>query len=176
MDIFHNPLLITLREKNYLPFYSNETKMGSPAKPCGFNIFIVYLLASSLGFFVALFSNHTVMNPYIALAKLMLPQEISESFDLVKVEEKNVALEKLLHLYLDEFETPPNHRTDLKPNGFYPETLIGDFPIRDRKVVLHVRRRRWLDPHGESVSTDWSLICKGTRYSKEFAAFLKEFA
>src|SRR5574344_2154710 len=107
----------------------HREEIGSPAKPCGFNIFIVYLLASSLGFFVALFSNHTVMNPYIALAKLMLPQEISESFDLVKVEEKNVALEKLLHLYLDEFETPPNHRTDLKPNGFYPETLMGDFPI-----------------------------------------------
>ena len=115
------------------------------------------------------------MNPYIALAKLMLPQEISESFDLVKVEEKKEDEEKLLHLYLEEFETPPDRRTDLRPNGFYPEALMGDFPVRDRKVVLHVRRRRWLDPHGESVSTDWSLICKGTRYSKEFAAFLKEF-
>lgn len=60
------------------------------------------------------------MNPYIALAKLMLPQEISESFDLVKVEEKQEDSGKLLHLYLDEFETPPNRRTDLKPNGFYP--------------------------------------------------------
>ncbi|MDK2852280.1 MAG: hypothetical protein PWQ38_545 [Proteiniphilum sp.] len=115
------------------------------------------------------------MNPYITLAKLILPQEISESFDLVKVEEKKEDGETLLHLYLDEFEIPPDHRTDLRPNGFYPEALMGDFPVRGREVVLHVRRRRWLNQHGESVSTDWTLICKGTRYSKEFAAFLKEF-
>jgi hypothetical protein len=44
------------------------------------------------------------MNPYIALAKLMLPQEISESFDLVKVEEKKEDEEKLLHLYLGSAE------------------------------------------------------------------------
>jgi hypothetical protein len=116
------------------------------------------------------------MNPYIALAKLMLPQEISESFDLVKVEEKKEVGDKRLHLYLDEFETPPDHRTDLRPNGFYPEALMGDFPLRGRQVVLHLRRRRWLDPHGETVSTDWALICKGTRFSNEFAVFLKEFA
>jgi len=115
------------------------------------------------------------MNPYITLAKLILPQEISESFDLVKVEEKKEDGETLLHLYLAEFEIPPDHRTDLRPNGFYPEALMGDFPVRGREVVLHVRRRRWLNQHGESVSTDWTLICKGTRYSKEFAAFLKEF-
>lgn len=115
------------------------------------------------------------MNPYVTLAKMILPQEISESFDLVKVEEMQVGSEKVLHLYLDELETPPNLRTDLRPNGFYPEALMGDFPIRGKKVVLRVRRRRWLDPQGESVSTDWSLILRGTRYSKEFAAFLKGF-
>lgn len=96
------------------------------------------------------------MNPYIELAKLMLPQEISESFDLVKVEEKNVALEKLLHRYLDEFETPPNHRTYLKPNGFYPETLMGDFPIRDRKVVLHRNGCFHMGLSGWNLSTQQS--------------------
>jgi len=116
------------------------------------------------------------MNPYVTLAKMMLPQEISESFDLVKVEEMQVGREKVLHLSLDELETPPNRRTDLRPNGFHPEALMGDFPIRGKKVVLHVRRRRWLTPEGESITTDWSLILRGTRYSKEFAAFLKEFA
>ena len=115
------------------------------------------------------------MNPYIELAKFMLPKEISESFDLVNVEEKVVGAERILHLYLDEYETPPENRSDLRPNGFFPEALMGDFPVRDMEVVLHVRRRRWLDQHGGSVSTDWTLICKGTRYSKEFAAFLKEF-
>ena len=30
-------------------------------------------------------------------------------------------------------------------------TTIEDFPIRNRKVVLHVRRRRWLDKEGHNV-------------------------
>ena len=115
------------------------------------------------------------MNAYIELAKLMLPEEISKSFSLVKVEEEKVEQDKRLHLYLEELNIPPDHVDVLKPNGFYPESLMGDFPIRARQAVLHLRRRRWLDARGQSVSRDWSLICKGTRYSNEFAAFLKEF-
>ena len=41
--------------------------------------------------------------------------------------------------------------------------------------VLHIRRRRWKDAGGKSVSKDWQMVAKGTRYSKEFATFLKEF-
>lgn len=97
------------------------------------------------------------MNLDIELARLILPEEISKSFDIVKVEEKQEDSEKVLHLYLDELETPPNLRTDIRPNCFYSEALMGDFPIRGKKVALHVRRRRWLYPRGESVYTDWSL-------------------
>ena len=50
-----------------------------------------------------------------------------------------------------------------------------DFPIRDHKVILKVRRRRWLNRQtGESFVDRISVTEKGTRYSKEFAAFLKE--
>ena len=59
-------------------------------------------------------------------------------------------------------------------NGFYEESTIKDFPLRDKKVVLHVRRRRWKDKEGKSYSRQWELTAEGTRYSKEFANFLKE--
>ena len=63
----------------------------------------------------------------------------------------------------------------LIPNGFTEPTLINDFPIRDRKVVLHIRRRRWQDAEGHNVVLNvYNLATKGTRYSEEFAAFLKE--
>lgn len=94
---------------------------------------------------------------------------VTESAALLLPKTLHFNLPKLLHSQL------PLARTDLRPNGFYPEALMSDFPVRGREVVLHVRRRRWLDQNRESVSTDWWLICKGTRYSKEFAAFLKEF-
>jgi transposase len=51
--------------------------------------------------------------------------------------------------------------------------MIKDFPLRDKKVVLHVRRRRWVDDAGKSYSRCWDLVAEGTRYSKEFAFFLK---
>ena len=59
-------------------------------------------------------------------------------------------------------------------NGFLPESRITDFPIRDKRATLIVRRRRWKDEKtGEIVSNDYELVAKGTRHSKEFAAFLK---
>ena len=63
----------------------------------------------------------------------------------------------------------------LRPNGFTEPTLVNDFPIRDHKVVLHIRRRRWLDDTGKNVVLNvYNLAVTGTRYSEEFAAFLKE--
>ena len=61
--------------------------------------------------------------------------------------------------------------------GFMEAVEVTDFPIRDHKVILVIRRRRWTDVRtGKSFSIPISLdvACKGTRYSKEFGAFLKE--
>ena len=114
-------------------------------------------------------------NPYMMLAKVILPSEMTEYFDLVKVRTDEYAQEQRLHLYLDEKDITPEGHADLTPNGFYEESCMNDFPIREYRTVLHVRRRRWKDTDGKSVSKDWQMIAKGTRYSKEFVTFLKEF-
>lgn len=110
---------------------------------------------------------------YKQLLSVVLPKEISEFFELVKVDVEP-GFEGTLHLYMDEKALAPDDRSDLLPNGFYSESLITHFPIADHKTVLHVRRRRWKDAEGKSVSKDWDLVAKGTRFSKEFAAFLKD--
>jgi hypothetical protein len=51
----------------------------------------------------------------------------------------------VIHLYLDENNLTPDNREDLRPNGFTPAKTFHDFPIRGQEVLLHVRRRRWLD-------------------------------
>ena len=107
------------------------------------------------------------------LAKVILPSEMTEYFDLVKVRTDEYAQEQRLHLYLDEKDITPEGHSGLTPNGFYEESCMNDFPIREYRTVLHVRRRRWKDADGKSVSKDWQMIAKGTRYSKEFATFLK---
>lgn len=114
-------------------------------------------------------------NPYRLLVRYMLPQEFGDYFEVVDVAEEKVGAEMLLHVYLDEVDKVPDDRIDLQPNGFYEETRINDFPIRDHRTILHIRRRRWKDAEGKSVSRNWELVARGTRHSKEFAAFLKEF-
>lgn len=112
-------------------------------------------------------------NAYKQLLSVVLPKEVNEFFDLVNVVVEP-GMEGTLHMFLDEKALAPDDRQDLTPNGFYAESLITHFPICDHKTILHVRRRRWKDAEGKSVSKDWDLVAKGTRFSKEFAAFLKD--
>ena len=106
------------------------------------------------------------------LFRYVLPKEIVDFFDLIDIQER----EGTLHLYLDEHPVVPEEYLELclLPNGFYEASMLKDFPLRDKKVVLHLRRRRWVDAAGKSYSRRWDLFAEGTRYSKEFASFLKE--
>lgn len=117
------------------------------------------------------------MDKYRLLAEITLPGGILDWFDVtdVRVVKKNED-ERALHIYLDENADKPDNMDNLRPNGFTREGVFTDFPLRDQEVLLHVRRRRWLDENGESVMTDMDLIQEHTRCSKEFAAFLKEAA
>jgi len=108
---------------------------------------------------------------YKDLLRYVLPEELSSDFDLVDLQE----LQGELHLYLDEFNLVPEEFSDknLVSNGFYESSTVSDFPLRKRKVVLHIRRRRWVDKEGKSYSRSWQINASGTRYSKELAAFFK---
>ena len=46
---------------------------------------------------------------------------------------------------------------------------INDFPIRDHRTILHVRRRRWKDDDGKSYSKDWQLVARGTHNSHPYS-------
>jgi hypothetical protein len=77
---------------------------------------------------------------------------------------------------LDEIAVPGLvDDVNFESKGFTSPTSITDFPIRDHKVILVIRRRRWVDLRtGKSFILPLSLTAEGTRYSKSFAAFLKE--
>ena len=108
----------------------------------------------------------------LALVKLMFPREMLDYFEVVGFE----LHEDSISVRLDERDRilkKKSGHTYVK-NGFLPESRITDFPIRDKRATLIVRRRRWKDEKtGEIVSNDYELVAKGTRHSKEFAAFLK---
>ena len=81
----------------------------------------------------------------------------------------------ILRISLDEVDNREQLGMDLRPNGFTETCDITDFPVRDHKVVLRIRRRRWLDAEGHNVVfTNYELAAAGTSYSKEFAGVLKK--
>ena len=107
------------------------------------------------------------------LAELVLPSEVLRYFSIVKIESSST----LFHFHLDEtMEKGLSDDVHFESKGFMDAVEVTDFPIRDHKVVLVLRRRRWLDARtGKSFSLPLSIdiTASGTRYSKEFGAFLK---
>lgn len=112
-----------------------------------------------------------------------LPDGMTDWFDITRMEEipntgkeeLDVLYESVLHIYLDEKDNRDGEYLGLKPNGFTEETIMKDYPIRDRKVLLHVRRRRYLDADGRNVILNqYPLNAEGTKVSVEFGLFLKE--
>ena len=82
-----------------------------------------------------------------------------------------------LHFHFDELNILPEEYLgeDMSSKGFHQESVIKDFPLRDKPLYLHVRRRRWLNKTtGDVVSRDWKLVAEGTHYTQGFASFLKE--
>ena len=107
----------------------------------------------------------------LALAQLILPSEILSNFEVVRVEEEA----SLIRIYLDEsVKAEYKENPEIESKGFCEAVTIRDFPIRDKGVDLIVRRRKWYDKQNNRYFSDsYDLKAEGTRYSKEFAAFLK---
>ena len=114
-------------------------------------------------------------NDYLnMLACIVLPSQILDYFSIVGIEQTS----NEIHISLDEKMNPElGNDIHFESKGFMEAVSVTDFPIRDHKVILKIRRRRWTDTRtGKSFSIpiDLDIVAKGTRYSKEFGAFLKE--
>lgn len=108
------------------------------------------------------------------LAELVLPSELLHYFIIVKIEQSSTEF----RIHLDEkMEKELSDDIHFESKGFMEAVEVTDFPIRDHKVILVLRRRRWVDIRtGKSFSLPLSIdiTASGTRYSKEFGAFLKD--
>lgn len=116
--------------------------------------------------------NKEMDSSLLSLAKVVLPEEILNRFEIVAVERTSSEI----HIHLDEtMDVTISKDSNFESKGFLPATSVTDFPIRDHKVILLIRRRRWIDKRsGNSFVLPIEVSAEGSRYSKEFAAFLKE--
>ena len=108
------------------------------------------------------------------LAGIVLPTQILDYFSIVGIEQTTGEI----HISLDVKMNPElGNDVHFESKGFTEAVSVTDFPIRDHKVILKIRRRRWTDTRtGKSFSIpiDLDVVARGTRYSKDFGAFLKE--
>ena len=98
-----------------------------------------------------------------------LPEGMLDFFELVWMEtesltsresQKDIAYTGVLHIHLDERDSRTEAQQDLRSNGFTEPATMSDFPVRDRRVELHIRRRRWLTPDGRSVILNIYPLCR----------------
>lgn len=117
------------------------------------------------------------------IISFFLPDWMIDWFEVVRiVEEPNtgnaqadILYNSVLNIYLDERDNREGGQLGLKPNGFTEPTVIKDYPIRNRKVLLHVRRRRYLDADGRNIILNrYPLAADGTKVSVEFGLFFKD--
>lgn len=120
-------------------------------------------------------------NAYFQLAYLLLPEGMILSYDVIKIDlcelpKPDPLMTGWLRIYLEEKDVRDEaQRRSLRPNGFTEGRWFDDFPLRDRKVSLNVKRRRYIDTEGRNVLLNKDrLVAEGTSYSAEFGAFLKE--
>jgi hypothetical protein len=108
----------------------------------------------------------------LTLANLVLPNGILEFFTINNI----IQTPEVLSIYLNEKNIIPQEYVNdkLSSKGFYDEIKVQDFPIRGKEVYLLIKRRRWLNEStGNIVMRNWDIVAKGTRMTKDFAAFLK---
>ena len=121
------------------------------------------------------FCEKDQLENHVELLKLFLPELLVEHFELASIKQEG----ETLHLYFEELNIPPIEHSSkiLVSKGFHDEITVQDFPLRGKRVFLHIKRRRWTDKQTNGiVQRDWNLVAKGSRMTEEFAAFLKEIS
>ena len=106
------------------------------------------------------------------LLELLLPEELLSNFEITSIEKP---LDSYI-IFLDEKNIKPksSESVNLVSKGFKDSITITDFPLRGKPCYLKIRKRKWVNSiDGSVVSNNWKIASKGTRYTKDFASFLK---
>ena len=100
------------------------------------------------------------MDILTSLSKLLLPAEVFDYFTITSVSEHKDEVE----LFLEEKDIihKPEKGHEYEKNGFYETMTVQDYPIRGKRALLRIKRRRWIDrTAGRSFGNDYELVAKG---------------
>ena len=112
---------------------------------------------------------------YKELLSLIAPGIISEKFELSSILEKT---DTITLFFEEKKELIPEELLgkEVVCDGFVNNVDLQSFPLKDKKVYLSIRRRRWKEKGTQvpSYCNQYELYNKGMKTTKEFGIFLKE--
>lgn len=109
------------------------------------------------------------------LFSLLIPQEILISFEISSIVEKE---EDLFIDLIEKESCIPNKEIDLVQNGFMNPVELNSFPVAGKRCFLRLTRRKWKSRCSDdsiSHTNTYDFTLKGTKATKSFGSFLKEF-
>ena len=112
---------------------------------------------------------------YQELLKLIVPNEITDNFDLIEIVEKT----NMITLSFEEktiWIPKALVGKEVVLDGYLNQLELQTFPLKDKTVYIALRRRRWKEKgdNKQSYSNTYELHVEGMKTTKEFGAFLKE--
>lgn len=119
-------------------------------------------------------SSYLCAMELVTIMQSFLPPEVVELFEIVKIDDN--PSQWRMDIYLDEQKVIPQQLRDTPviAYGFVDAVTIQDFPIRGKRVYLHLRRRKWLNKADNSINTThFDITYPGTQLTQELVAFLK---
>ena len=101
---------------------------------------------------------------------LLLPSGLLEYFSITSIDEKSKEI--VIHLEEKNNINTSDISVKLESKGFYPPVLVNDFPIRNRRLLLNIKRRRWINKEtGEYIDRTFHIVADGTRMTQDLATF-----
>lgn len=113
------------------------------------------------------------------IIKYMLPNGMLDHFEITNLSESidPESQVTVLRIDLEEINEIPEgfNKEEYESKGFYPITIINDFPLRDKAVVLALKRRRWRHKVNRTeIHSNYSFIATGAKITQDLSDFLKE--
>lgn len=109
------------------------------------------------------------------LYSLLVPEDILNSFEIATLEEKE---DDIFIYLLEKVDCLPDSSLDLVQNGFMNPVELNSFPVVGKRCFLRLTRRKWKERGSngsQSFTNTYDFALEGTKATKLFGSFLKEF-
>lgn len=109
----------------------------------------------------------------------IFPSELLQYFEITNYEVLCSVSDKQEYWLIDmdeKNELPAGYSSlEYETKDFMRPSIVQDFPIRGKGVLLRLRKRRWRHKQTQSIiKRDFTFIAGSSKFTTELSAFLKD--